>query len=67
MKTLMHKILFSKNIKTTSQFLKIYNEKDIDLIFNPEVKLISWIYCHKSNRSLVTIDVNSGKSTLERY
>ena len=69
MKTLMPSK--SSMVKKYKNNLPIFNhyevEKDIDLIFNPEVSLLSGgSIVINPTEALVAIDVNSGKSTLER-
>merc|ERR1711991_436214 len=61
----------SSLVKKYKDNLPIFNhyaiEKDIDLIFNSEVSLISGgSIVINPTEALVAIDVNSGKSTLER-
>ena len=72
-KSFMKTLMPSKSslVKKYKDNLPIFNhygiEKDIDLIFNSEVNLISGgSIVINPTEALVAIDVNSGKSTLER-
>ena len=72
-KSFMKTLIPSKSslVKKYKNNLPIFNhygiEKDIDLIFNSEVNLISGgSIVINPTEALVAIDVNSGKSTLER-
>ncbi len=72
-KSFMKTLMPSKSslVKKYKENLPIFNhygiEKDIDLIFNAEVNLISGgSIVINPTEALVAIDVNSGKSTLER-
>ena len=72
-KSFMKTLMPSKSsiVKKYKDNLPIFNhygiEKDIDLIFNPEVSLLSGgSIVINPTEALVAIDVNSGKSTLER-
>ena len=72
-KSFMKTLMPSKSslVKKYKENLPIFNhygiEKDIDLIFNSEVNLISGgSIVINPTEALVAIDVNSGKSTLER-
>ena len=72
-KSFMKTLMPSKSslVKKYKDNLPIFNhygiEKDIDLIFNSEVNLVSGgSIVINPTEALVAIDVNSGKSTLER-
>ena len=72
-KSFMKTLMPSKSslVKKYKENLPIFNhyeiEKDIDLIFNSEVNLVSGgSIVINPTEALVAIDVNSGKSTLER-
>ena len=72
-KSFMKTLMPSKSslVKKYKDNLPIFNhygiEKDIDLIFNSEVSLVSGgSIVINPTEALVAIDVNSGKSTLER-
>ena len=69
MKTLMpSKASLEKKYKNNLPIFNYYGiERDIDLIFNPEVSLVSGgSIVINPTEALVAIDVNSGKSTSER-
>ena len=69
MKTLMpSKVRLIKKFKENSPIFDYYNvEKQIDFVFKPEVQLKSGgSIVITPTEALVSIDVNSGKSTTER-